>query len=139
MLGARLRQLGVPTVIVEKNAQAGDSWRNRYRSLVLHDPVWYDHLPYMPFPPNWPVFTPKDKMGDWLEMYVKVMELTYWTGTECTAAPAIDEAEKRWTVEVVRDGKPVTLQPDAAGLRDRRLRPAQAPATCRARRASPAR
>lgn len=110
MLGARLRQLGVPAVIVEKNARAGDSWRNRYRSLVLHDPVWYDHLPYLPFPPNWPVFTPKDKMGDWLEMYVKVMELTYWTGTECTAA-RFDEKEQRWTVDLVRDGKPVTLRP----------------------------
>ncbi|MEW9804505.1 NAD(P)-binding domain-containing protein [Mesorhizobium sp. ZMM04-5] len=110
MLGARLRQLGVPAVIVEKNAKAGDSWRNRYRSLVLHDPVWYDHLPYIPFPANWPVFTPKDKMGDWLEMYVKAMELTYWGGTECTSA-SFDEKEKRWTVELVRDGKPVTLRP----------------------------
>ncbi len=77
-LGARLRQLGVPTIIVEKNARPGDSWRNRYRTLVLHDPVWYDHLPYIPFPEHWPVFTPKDKMGDWLEMYAKVMELNYW-------------------------------------------------------------
>ena len=40
-----------------------------------HDPVWYDHLPYLPFPPNWPVFAPKDKIGDWLEMYTKIMEL----------------------------------------------------------------
>lgn len=110
MLGARLKQLGVPTIIVEKNAKAGDSWRNRYRSLVLHDPVWYDHLPYIPFPANWPVFTPKDKMGDWLEMYVKVMELTYWGGTECLSA-SFDETEKRWTVELLRDGKPVTLRP----------------------------
>lgn len=110
MLGARLKQLGVPTVIVEKNARAGDSWRNRYRSLVLHDPVWYDHLPYIPFPENWPVFTPKDKMGDWLEMYVKVMELTYWGGTECVSAQ-FDEAEKRWTVELRRDGKTITLRP----------------------------
>lgn len=110
MLGARLKQLGVPSVIVEKNAKAGDSWRNRYRSLVLHDPVWYDHLPYIPFPAHWPVFTPKDKMGDWLEMYVKVMELTYWGGTECISAQ-FDAAEKCWTVRLVRDGKPVTLQP----------------------------
>jgi putative flavoprotein involved in K+ transport len=44
-LGARLRRLGVPTIIVEKNARAGDSWRNRYKSLCLHDPVWYDHMP----------------------------------------------------------------------------------------------
>ena len=110
MLGARLKQLGVPTIIVEKNAKAGDSWRNRYRSLVLHDPVWYDHLPYIPFPEHWPVFTPKDKMGDWLEMYVKVMELTYWGGTECVKA-SFDAAEKRWTVHLQRDGKAITLHP----------------------------
>ena len=110
MLGARLKQLGVPTVIVETNAKAGDSWRNRYRSLVLHDPVWYDHLPYIPFPAHWPVFTPKDKMGDWLEMYVKVMELSYWGGTECVSA-SFDEREGRWTVELLRDGKPITLHP----------------------------
>ncbi|WP_172125209.1 MULTISPECIES: NAD(P)/FAD-dependent oxidoreductase [unclassified Devosia] len=110
MLGARLKQLGVPTVIVEKNAKAGDSWRNRYRSLVLHDPVWYDHLPYIPFPEHWPVFTPKDKMGDWLEMYVKVMELTYWGSTECVSA-VFDAHPKRWSVQLLRDGKPFTLYP----------------------------
>ena len=77
-LGARLRQLGVPTIIVDRNPRPGDAWRNRYKSLCLHDPVWYDHLPYIDFPKNWPVFAPKDKIGDWLEMYAKVMELNYW-------------------------------------------------------------
>ncbi|MER8603991.1 NAD(P)/FAD-dependent oxidoreductase [Mesorhizobium sp. M1233] len=110
MLGARLRQLGVPTIIIEKNARPGDSWRNRYRSLVLHDPVWYDHLPYIPFPENWPVFTPKDKMGDWLEMYTRVMELNYWTSTTCVSA-SYDDAEKVWTVELDRAGERITLKP----------------------------
>lgn len=110
MLAARLRQLGVPAIIVEKNARAGDSWRNRYRSLVLHDPVWYDHLPYVPFPSHWPVFTPKDKMGDWLEAYVKIMELTYWGGTECVSAD-FDPNENRWSVNVMRDGKAMTMHP----------------------------
>lgn len=109
-LGARLRQLGVPAIILEKNARAGDSWRKRYRSLVLHDPVWYDHLPYIPFPEHWPVFTPKDKMGDWLEMYARVMELNYWTSSTCVAA-SYDDGEKTWTVEVDRDGELVTLKP----------------------------
>ena len=109
-LGARLRQLGVPTIIVEKNARAGDSWRNRYKSLCLHDPVWYDHLPYLPFPPNWPVFAPKDKLGDWLEMYTKVMELNYWSGTTCKRA-SYDAAQGEWTVVVDRDGVEVTLHP----------------------------
>ncbi|MEI9415627.1 NAD(P)/FAD-dependent oxidoreductase [Mesorhizobium sp. Cs1321R2N1] len=110
MLGARLRQLGVPTIVIEKNERPGDSWRNRYRTLVLHDPVWYDHLPYIPFPDNWPVFTPKDKMGDWLEMYTRVMELNYWGATRCLSA-SYDEAEKEWTVVVDRVGQRTTLKP----------------------------
>ncbi|TPI52435.1 MULTISPECIES: NAD(P)/FAD-dependent oxidoreductase [unclassified Mesorhizobium] len=109
-LGARLRQLGVPTIIIEKNERAGDSWRKRYKSLCLHDPVWYDHLPYIDFPRNWPVFSPKDKIGDWLEMYTKVMELNYWSSTEAKSA-SYDEENKEWTVVVHRDGKDITLKP----------------------------
>jgi putative flavoprotein involved in K+ transport len=109
-LGARLRRLHVPTLIVERNTRAGDSWRNRYKSLCLHDPVWYDHMPYLPFPDHWPVFSPKDKIGDWLEMYAKVMELNLWTSTECKSA-RYDDARKEWTVVVDRAGGSVTLHP----------------------------
>jgi len=109
-LGARLRALGVPTIIVERNERPGDSWRNRYKSLCLHDPVWYDHLPYIKFPETWPVFAPKDKLGDWLEMYVKVMELNYWTRSTCRSA-SYDEAKGEWTVVVDRDGEEITLKP----------------------------
>lgn len=109
-LGARLRQLGVPTIILEKNDRPGDSWRKRYKSLCLHDPVWYDHLPYIDFPKNWPVFAPKDKIGDWLEFYTKVMELNYWTRSAAKSAKW-DEAAGEWTVVVDRDGEEVVLRP----------------------------
>ncbi len=109
-MGARLRQLGVPTIIVERNDRPGDSWRNRYKSLCLHDPVWYDHLPYIKFPENWPVFSPKDKIGDWLEMYTKVMELNYWTRTTAKSA-TFDEDKGEWTITVDRDGEEVVLRP----------------------------
>ncbi len=109
-LGARLKQLGVPTIIIEKNERPGDSWRKRYKSLCLHDPVWYDHLPYIDFPKNWPVFAPKDKIGDWLEMYTKVMELNYWSSTTAKSAK-YDEKTREWTVVVERDGKEITLKP----------------------------
>jgi putative flavoprotein involved in K+ transport len=109
-LGARLRRMGVPTIIIEKNPRAGDSWRNRYRSLALHDPVWYDHLPYIPFPDHWPIFSPKDKIGDWLEMYTKVMELNYWSSTTAQSA-RYDEASGEWEVVVERAGETVTLRP----------------------------
>ncbi|MUL66815.1 FAD-dependent oxidoreductase [Mycobacterium sp. CBMA 234] len=109
-LGARLRQLGVPSIVVDKHERPGDQWRGRYKSLCLHDPVWYDHLPYLPFPANWPVFAPKDKVGDWLEFYTKVMEVPYWSRTECLSATYDSEAG-RWTVEVNRDGEHLTLHP----------------------------
>ena len=109
-LGARLRRLGVPTLIVEKNEKPGDSWRKRYKSLCLHDPVWYDHLPYLPFPDDWPVFAPKDKIGDWLEMYTKIMELNYWGSTTAKKA-RFDEASQTWEVVVERGGKDITLRP----------------------------
>jgi len=109
-LGARLKRLGVPTIILERNARAGDSWRNRYDSLVLHDPVWYDHLPYLPFPDHWPVFTPKDQMGDWLEAYAKVMELDYWTSSSCVGA-RWDEARREWEVAVERPAGSLVLRP----------------------------
>ena len=109
-LGARLRQLNVPTIIIDKNEKPGDSWRKRYKSLCLHDPVWYDHMPYIPFPENWPVFTPKDKIGDWLEMYSKVMELNYWGATTCRSA-SYDEASGEWTVKVERGGEEIILKP----------------------------
>jgi putative flavoprotein involved in K+ transport len=109
-LGARLRQLRVPTIIVERNERPGDSWRKRYKSLCLHDPVWYDHLPYIKFPENWPVFSPKDKIGDWLEMYTRVMELNYWSSTEAKRA-RYDEAAAEWELTVSRGGEEITLRP----------------------------
>ena len=109
-LGARLKRLGIPTLIVDANPRPGDAWRNRYKSLCLHDPVWYDHLPYLPFPDHWPIYTPKDKMGDWLESYTKIMELDYWSSTTCKSS-SWDGKKGEWTVVVERDGKEVTLKP----------------------------
>jgi len=110
-LASRLKRLGVPTLVVEKSARPGDQWRGRYHSLCLHDPVWYDHLPYLPFPDDWPIFTPKDKMGDWLEHYTGIMDLDYWNNTSCERA-SYDEASGTWEVVVDRDGEQVVLHPE---------------------------
>ncbi|WP_134772986.1 NAD(P)/FAD-dependent oxidoreductase [Ornithinimicrobium flavum] len=109
-LGARLRQLGVPSLVIDKHPRPGDQWRSRYKSLCLHDPVWYDHLPYLKFPDNWPVFAPKDKIADWLEAYTKIMEVPYWGSTVATSATYHEDAGE-WLVEVEREGKPLTLRP----------------------------
>ncbi len=110
-IAARLKQLGVDTLVVERNPRVGDNWRNRYRSLVLHDPVWYDHLPYLPFPAHWPVFTPKDKLADWFESYASAMELNVWVGTEFLGGD-YDDGAGRWVVRIHQpDGTERTLRP----------------------------
>jgi cation diffusion facilitator CzcD-associated flavoprotein CzcO len=98
-LAARLAQLGVDALVVERNARLGDNWRSRYHSLTLHNEVWANSLPYLPFPPTWPTFLPKDKLAGWLEAYAELMELNVWTGTEFVHADFDDEAGL-WTARV---------------------------------------
>ena len=93
--------LGIPTLVIDVNKAVGDNWRKRYHQLVLHDPVWYDHMPYLPFPDSWPVFTPKDKLADWFESYVKALDLDVWTQSQLVSS-RWDDAAKQWTVEIRR-------------------------------------
>lgn len=110
-LAAYLRTLGVPTLLVDTYARAGDNWRLRYSGLLLHDMKWAVQFPYIPFPPAWPVFLSKDQLADWLESYVEHMELNLWTSTDVTSA-VYDRESGRWTVELERDGEPRTLHPN---------------------------
>lgn len=111
MLAARLQVMGIPTLIVEKNARVGDNWRQRYSSLALHTPLSSDSLPYLPFPPTWTQFTPKDKLGDFLESYASIMDLRVWTGSEAQNV-RFDEQKQEWNLDVVRpDGSLRSLKP----------------------------
>ena len=76
-------------------------------------------MPYMGFPPNWPVsllnlkspsklnpygsqmFTPKDKLAEWFEYYAMAMELNIWTSTNLVESSWSDKA-KKWTVTIER-------------------------------------
>ncbi|WP_426422709.1 NAD(P)/FAD-dependent oxidoreductase [Bradyrhizobium genosp. A] len=109
-IAARLKQLQIDTLIVDREARIGDNWRKRYHALTLHNQVQVNHMPYMPFPPNWPTYIPKDKLANWFEAYVDAMELNLWTGTEF-AGGVYDEAEERWTVSLQRDGNKSTMHP----------------------------
>ena len=77
-VAARLRQLQVDTLIVEKNDRVGDNWRNRYHALTLHNQVQVNHLPYMPFPPTWPTYIPKDKLNGAKHGDKVIVELLDW-------------------------------------------------------------
>ena len=108
-IAARLKQLGIDALIVDREARVGDNWRTRYHALTLHNQVQVNHLPYMPFPASWPSYIPKDKLAGWFEAYVEAMELDFWTATEFSGG---SYESGRWTVDLRRSGgKTRTLHP----------------------------
>jgi putative flavoprotein involved in K+ transport len=110
-IAARLVQLDVDTLIVDRWPRVGDNWRKRYHALTLHNQVHTNHLPYMHFPPNWPTYLPKDKLANWFESYAEAMELNTWGGTELVSARYDDKAG-RWSVVLRReDGTERTIHP----------------------------
>jgi cation diffusion facilitator CzcD-associated flavoprotein CzcO len=111
MAAARLAQLNVSTLVVEKSDRIGDVWRNRYHALRLHNEICMNHFPYMPFPDTWPVYLPKDKLADWLELYAESMELNVWTRTSFLGGK-YDSSDKRWTAQLsLADGSTRTMRP----------------------------
>jgi cation diffusion facilitator CzcD-associated flavoprotein CzcO len=110
-IAACLKALGVDALIVDRHARIGDNWRKRYHALTLHNQIHVNHLPYMPFPPGWPTYIPKDKLAGWFEAYAESMELDFRTGTECLGA-AYDRQAERWSVSLRKaDGSTRTLRP----------------------------
>jgi putative flavoprotein involved in K+ transport len=70
-----------------------------------------NHLPYMPFPPTFPTFIPKDMLANWFESYVEALELNFWTGTEL-AGGDYDDTTGRWTVTLRKaDGSERVMHP----------------------------
>ena len=110
-IAARLHQLGIDTLIIDRNERIGDNWRKRYHSLTLHNEVHVNHLPYLPFPPTFPTYIPKDKLANWFESYAESMELNFWTETELVGG-AYDEQRQQWSVTLRRaDGGERIMRP----------------------------
>ncbi|KAJ7778657.1 FAD/NAD-P-binding domain-containing protein [Mycena maculata] len=108
---ARFKQMNISALVVETNPRVGDNWRKRYPTLSLHSPRRINSMLYQSYPSTWPVFTPRDKMADWLEQYVQSLDLVVWTNSRPVPQPVYDSATKRWTVVIDRAGDLVTLHP----------------------------
>lgn len=110
-IAARLGQLELDTLIVDRHARIGDNWGNRYHALVLHNQTHVNHMPYMPFPASWPAYIPKDKLAGWFRAYAESLELNVWTGTEFVGG-AFDEQAGRWSVTLrTADGRMRKMHP----------------------------
>ncbi|KAJ7246808.1 dimethylaniline monooxygenase [Mycena haematopus] len=110
-VGARFKQMNIPAIIIEKEARVGDVWRKRYPTLTLHSIKGQHSMLYQPFPTNWPIFTSRDKLAQWLEQYAESEDLIVWRKSQPLPTPTYDPASKRWTIVIDRDGQHVTIRP----------------------------
>ena len=104
------RRIGLSALVVDRMARVGDNWRLRYRGLKLHNKTPVNHLRYLPFPSTFPDYIPKDKIANWLESYVDIMEVDFWTRCSFEGA-TYDDAAQRWTARLTREGADRTLRP----------------------------
>ncbi|MGY3584980.1 cation diffusion facilitator CzcD-associated flavoprotein CzcO [Bradyrhizobium sp. USDA 4341] len=104
------KRIGLDALIVDRQQRIGDNWRLRYRGLKLHNKTPVNLFRYLPFPPTFPDYIPKDKIANWLESYVDIMELDFWTGTSFEGA-RYDDATQRWMVTLQRSDGPRALHP----------------------------
>lgn len=110
-IAARLGQLGVDALVVDRMARVGDNWRLRYHGLKLHNQKHSNHLPYLPFPETFPAYIPKDLVANWLELYVEALEINFWTGTAFEGG-SYDDAAGCWTARLRRaDGTLREMRP----------------------------
>ena len=108
---AWLGHLGIDTLVVDTMSRIGDNWRTRYHNLKLHNERDSNHLPFLPFPRNWPRYIAKDKIANWLEAYVEIMEINFWLETRFDGARYIAE-DGCWEATLrLADGTERTLRP----------------------------
>lgn len=113
MTAARLKQMGVKALVIERTV-VGGGWKHRYSSLKLHTPLLMNSFPYQAWPHTWPKYLPKSKMASFQRSYAEAQDLQVWEHTELLSdpRPVYDDHAATWTVHVRReDGKVVELHP----------------------------
>lgn len=90
-MGYQLKERGHRFQIVERNPHLGESWRNRYDSLVLFTPRAYSALPGLPLLGDPDGYPTKDEIADYLERYAGYFDLPVLTDTGIRSLTRVKE------------------------------------------------
>ncbi|RDW68723.1 uncharacterized protein DSM5745_08483 [Aspergillus mulundensis] len=98
-LSARLKALGVESVMAERNAHAGDNWARRYDCLHFHLPTALCDMPYMPYDPDLrgAHYLSRDELVAHLRRYITTLGLNYLTSVQILSTH-YSPLTSRWTV-----------------------------------------
>jgi putative flavoprotein involved in K+ transport len=96
---ASLRERGIDSVLLERDVDAGQSWRGHYHRLRLHTYRALSGLPGLPIPSTWGAWVAANDFATYLERYVRHHRLKLETGTTVSG---LRQVEGRWEVQTDR-------------------------------------
>jgi putative flavoprotein involved in K+ transport len=77
----RLTKAGASHLVVDASARVGDSWRNRYDSLILFTPRCLSGLPGLPLSGDPNGYAGRQEFADYLEAYARRFSIPVTSGT----------------------------------------------------------
>lgn len=78
----RMRKAGVDFEILEKSQNVANAWHLHYDRLHLHTVKQWSHLPHLPFPEDYPLYVPRQKLTKYFEQYAKHFNINPHFGEE---------------------------------------------------------
>ncbi|TVX87060.1 flavin-containing monooxygenase [Paenibacillus agilis] len=92
-LGARIKEWApaMSTLILDRHARVGDSWRSRYDSLQLFTPRKYSQLPNLSLPGDPEGFPNRDEMANYMERYAAHYNLPIVGNCNVTAVQLVNQ------------------------------------------------
>ena len=98
-LAARLKALGVESIMAERNPNVGDNWALRYDYLKFHVPTSFCELPYISYDKKLqtPHHLSRDELSEQVRRYVAALHLNIITSAEIINTTQTED--KRWRIE----------------------------------------
>ncbi|KAM0547477.1 hypothetical protein ACHAPJ_010350 [Fusarium lateritium] len=99
-LAARLKALGVDSVMAERNPHVGDNWALRYDCMKFHVPTSFCELPYMDYEKKFQgtYLLGKDDLANHLRRFVAAFNFNVITSAKIQWT-VYDTSIERWTIK----------------------------------------
>ncbi|UZJ53637.1 hypothetical protein CBS101457_002957 [Exobasidium rhododendri] len=105
------KSYGLKYVVLERNSKIGENWTKRYDSAKLHTSHRFNDLPFGPtFTKDDPDWLTTKALSDGYRKYVDAFGINVWTSSTLVQPAAYEQDTKTWTLQVEREGSPVTLR-----------------------------
>lgn len=101
-LAARLKTLGVESIMSERNPRVGDNWARRFDSMKFHLPTAFCEMVFMEYPKEQqsPYLLTKDDLAEQVRRYVAAFDLNIINSAEVIETMQFRKPDRRWRIRV---------------------------------------